>query len=81
MEWNLETIIAIFTTITSLGLFTMFRTLIKEVKELLNVVKEARADGNITEKETARIAKESIEVIEQLIKIGYLFKKVFKKKK
>jgi len=80
MEFNLETIIAIVTSLTSLGLFAMVKTLIKEVKEAVNVVKEAKADGTITEKEMEKIAKESIEVIEQVIKIGFLFKKLFKKK-
>ena len=80
MEFNLETIIAIATTLTSLGLFTMFKTLIKEVKEAVKVINEAKADGNISEKEMDLIAKESMEVIEQVIKIGYLLKKVFKNK-
>lgn len=80
MDFNLETIIAIVTSLTSLGLFAMVKTLIKEVKEAVKVVKEAKADGTITEKEMAKIAKESMEVIEQVIKIGFLFKKIFKKK-
>ena len=81
MSWNLETIIAIVTSITSLGLFAMFKTLIKEVKEAVKVIKEAKADGKVTEKEMIAIAKESIDVIEQVIKIGYLVRKIFKKKK
>ena len=81
MSWNLETIIAIVTSITSLGLFAMFKTLIKEVKEAVKVIKEAKADGKVTEKEMIAFAKESIDVIEQVIKIGYLVRKIFKKKK
>lgn len=37
MEFNLETIIAIVTTLTSLGLFAMVKTLIKEVKDAVMV--------------------------------------------
>lgn len=80
MEFNLETIIAIVTTLTSLGLFSMLKTLIKETKEAVKTVNEAKADGLITEKEMEKISKESFEVIEQVIKIGYLVKKVFKRK-
>ena len=80
MEFNFETIVAIVTTLTSLGFFAMFKTLIKEVKEAVKVVNEAKSDGSITEKEMEKISKESFEVIEQVIKIGYLFKKVFKRK-
>jgi len=81
MEFNFETIIAIVTSLTSLGLFTMLKTLIKETKEAVNSVKKAKEDGKITEEEMEIISKESFEVIEQVIKIGYLFKKVFKKNK
>lgn len=80
MEFNLETIIAFVTSVTSLGLFAMFKTLVKEVKEAVSVVKEAKADGTITEKEMNKIAKEMIDVVEQVIKIGYIFRKLFKKK-
>ena len=80
MEFNFETIVAIVTTLTSLGLVSMLKTLIKETKEAVNTVKNAKADGLITEKEMDKIAKESFEVIEQVIKIGYLFRKLFKKK-
>jgi len=80
MELNLETIIAVFASITSLGLWAMVKTLIKEVKEAVKVVNEAKSDGTITEKEMVKIAKESMEVIEQVIKIGYLVRKLFKKK-
>ena len=80
MEFNLETIIAMVTALTSLGLFSMLKTLIKETKEAVNAVKKAKEDGKITEKEMEIISKESFDVIEQVIKIRYLFKKVFKKK-
>ena len=80
MEFNFETIVAIVTTLTSLGLVSMLKTLIKETKEAVNNVKKAKEDGMITEKEMDKIAKESFEVIEQVIKIGYLFRKLFKKK-
>ena len=80
MEFNLETIIALVTTLTSLGLFSMLKKLIKETKEAVQVVKDAKADGTITEKEMEKISKESFEVIEQVIKIGYLAKGVFKRK-
>jgi len=81
MEWNLETIIAVVTSLTSLGLFAMLRVLVKEIKEFVYTVKKAKADKVVTEKEMLSIAKEGIDVMEQVIKIGYIFKKMFKKKK
>lgn len=78
MEFNLETIIAIVTGATSLGLFAVVKTLIKELKELVKAVKDAKYDNIISEKEMDKIARESMDVVEQLIKIGYLIKRIFK---
>jgi hypothetical protein len=78
MEFNLETIIAIVSSIASLGLFAVVKTLIKEIKEVVSVFKDAKSDGSITEREMNKIAKEAIDVIEEGIKVGYLVKKIFK---
>lgn len=78
LDWT--AIVAIVTSLTSLGIFAMFKALIKEIKDVVKVVREAKADHVITEKEMGKITKESMEAIEQVIKIGYLFKRIFRKK-
>ena len=76
---KLEVIIAVITSLSTLGVTAILRSVIKEAKEAIAKYKEAKADGYIDEKETLEIAQESFEAIEQIIKLGYALKKVFKK--
>lgn len=81
---KLALIIAIVTTVTSLGLVKILITVIKEGKEAINAYKKANEDKHIDEKEKAKIQKESLEFFEALLNFGLAFKKAFlmiKKKK
>ena len=77
---KLEIVIALVTSLASIGFYGVLRKFISEVKEIIETYKQAKSDGVITDKEMQDIAKESMEALEQGIKLVYMLKKVFKRK-
>lgn len=81
---KLALIIAIITTITSLGLVKILITVIKEGREAINAYKKANEDNHIDAEEKVKIQKESLEFFEALLNLGFAVKKalgIIKKKK
>lgn len=72
-------IIAVFSSLLSLGLIGVLRKFIKELKELVNKYNEYK-EGGFTEKELLSLADESMDVIREGIKLWNIIKKTFKKK-
>ena len=77
---NLDVIIAVITLAFSGGLILAVKKFIKEIKELVEVVKSSQKDGKITDKEKDVIMKELLEVIEDGFKLWKLIGGIFKKK-
>lgn len=81
MELDLQSIVAIATTGTTLGLFAVLRGLRKDIRRVINKYKEVNADGKIDEVESKELMAAAIPAIESLIKIGYLVMRMFGKRK
>jgi len=58
----------------------VIRRLLKEIKDVAKVYNEAKADGNVTNKELAEIGKEAIDALIELLNLWKLIKKTFLKK-
>lgn len=70
-------IVTIISSVLSLGLIGLLRSVIKELQDVVKRYKLAKADGNISDQETNEIAKETIEAVEAIIKLGVAIKKAF----
>ena len=78
---NWQSIIAILGVLYSGGLILKVRSFIKETKELIDTVNQAKKDKIITEKEKDLIIQELSEVLESAYGLYILFKSVKKKEK
>ena len=61
-------------------ILAVVRTFIKEVKQLIAVIKEAKEDGKIDDKEAIKIGKEAVDVFIEGVKLWNLIKNTFKGK-
>jgi hypothetical protein len=74
---DIQTITTIVAAASSLGLIAVVRNLVKECKDVYNKWESINQDNKITEKELLEFAKEAMEVVKEVIKIGYIVKKLF----
>ena len=77
---TIKMIIQILLAGAGVAILAVIRTFIKEVKQLIATIKEAKADGKIDDKEAAKIGKEAIDVFVEGVKLWSLIKNTFKGK-
>ena len=77
MEWmnwaNFAYLMVLIFGIMGTMVATKYRIVIKELKEVAQKYHEASKDGEITEKEKEQIAKECMDVVSPVVKLGWRF--------
>ena len=77
MEWmnwaNFAYLMVLIFGIMGTMVATKYRIVIKELKEVAQKYHEASKDGEITEKEKEQIAKECMDVVSSVVKLGWRF--------
>lgn len=72
---------ALISTFLAAGGVVIIKNFIKESKELVASIKEAKSDGNISAKEARKIVDEALDVYEEGLKLWNIIKKTLPKKK
>jgi len=77
MEWmnweNLAYAMVLVFGVMGTMVATKYRIVVKELKDVAKAYHEAAKDGEITEKEKEKLAKESMDVIASLLRLVWRF--------